>query len=219
MNLLMHPQVKKEVNTFIAKPSHALLIIGHSGTGKATISTYIAGRLLDLEGTSLHKYPYLKRLYSENASITIDEIRALQKFTSLKTLGTRGIKRIIIIEDAEKMTIEAQNAFLKLLEEPPTDTVIIMSINNVKSVLPTVQSRTQKIVLKQLEEQEIVDYFKAKGYPDNEIKYAYNLAEGRIGLISSLLETGQEHDLYKAINKAKQILSLTNFEPKVKTNN
>ncbi|MEI9914152.1 MAG: hypothetical protein WDN66_04200 [Candidatus Saccharibacteria bacterium] len=57
-------------------------------------------------------------------SISIDEVRAINDFLMLKVPVKRTINRIVIIEKAERLTLEAQNALLKNLEEPPLGTVL-----------------------------------------------------------------------------------------------
>lgn len=211
MDLVLHPKVKAEVRKFIANPSHALLIIGPAGSGKGSLSTQIAAQLLSVSTASLSKYPYFRRILPDN-SVSIDQIRALQNFTSLKTIGKRSVRRLIIIEKAETMTVEAQNAFLKLLEEPPSDTVIVMLATSQESLLLTIQSRMQKIFFKKLNKQQIFDYYKTLGYLAENIERAYNLSDGHIGAMASILEADEEHPYVMAINLAKKILGMKTFE-------
>jgi DNA polymerase-3 subunit delta' len=212
MDLLLHPKVDKAVTNFIKQPSHALLIVGANGMGKAALANYIGFQLLSVDENSITQYPYFRHLRATNNSISIADVRELQSFTSLKTPGQQTIRRLILIEYAEMMTIEAQNAFLKLLEEPPTDTVIIMTVTNLRAVLPTIQSRAQKIVLKPLENKEIVSYFETQKYSDQDIKQANNLSGNRIGLMAAILENSSDHMLVKGVETAKKVLSLPLFE-------
>ncbi len=78
-------------------------------------------------------------------SIGIDEIKSLHKSIFLKPLNSKV--KAVILEDAHLMTIEAQNALLKVLEEPPEHTIIILGVNSSDSLLPTVLSRCQIIEL------------------------------------------------------------------------
>lgn len=77
--------------------------------------------------------------------IGIDQIRQLQRQLSLKPYCSKT--QIAIIPEAEKLTIPAQNAMLKLLEEPPANTIIILSAPTPERLLPTVVSRCQIISL------------------------------------------------------------------------
>lgn len=80
---------------------------------------------------------------SREAAIKIDEIRELQK--KLGFLPYEGRAKVVIIDGADRINPQAANAFLKTLEEPPTDTVIILITSNPQQLLPTVASRCQGI--------------------------------------------------------------------------
>lgn len=81
-------------------------------------------------------------------SIGIEEVRKLQKILTLKPYG--GGERLIVIKEAEKATIEAQNALLKILEEPPFFTSIILISGGINKLLTTVISRCQIITEKNI---------------------------------------------------------------------
>jgi len=66
----------------------------------------------------------------------------------LKTAGKNNLRRFVIIEDADLLTDDAQNSLLQLLEEPPIDTMIILLIQNLQEILPTILSRLQIISVK-----------------------------------------------------------------------
>ena len=72
-------------------------------------------------------------------SLGIEDVKAMQKKLFLKPL--RGDKKAIIIKEAHLLTPEAQNALLKVLEEPPVSTIIILTTENTDVLLPTVRSR------------------------------------------------------------------------------
>jgi DNA polymerase-3 subunit delta' len=77
----------------------------------------------------------------DSTSITIDQVRDLQHQLSLKPYAAK-FKTGIILE-AQRMTIEAQNALLKTLEEPPASSVLILTAPSTKNLLPTIVSRCQ----------------------------------------------------------------------------
>lgn len=82
-------------------------------------------------------------------SIGIEDIKQMQKKIFLKPIKSK--LKAIIIDEAELLTIEAQNALLKILEEPPEHTIIILSSETQETLLPTILSRCQLI---QLEEEQ-----------------------------------------------------------------
>lgn len=82
-------------------------------------------------------------------SIGIPQIKAMQQKVFLTPFKSKT--KAVIIEEADFLTTEAQNALLKLLEEPPEHTIIILSTNNTEALLPTIQSRCKIIVLPEKE--------------------------------------------------------------------
>ena len=80
---------------------------------------------------------------ARQAVIKIDVIRELQK--KLMYLPYEGHTKVVIINDAEKMNLQAANSFLKTLEEPPSKTLIILIASNPYQLLPTIVSRCQGI--------------------------------------------------------------------------
>jgi DNA polymerase III subunit delta' len=83
-------------------------------------------------------------------SIGIDQIRSLIKRISLRPYELK--KKVFIIYEADRMTEEAQNAFLKTLEEPPSDSILILISPSTKGLLDTITSRCQIIKFKRKEE-------------------------------------------------------------------
>jgi DNA polymerase-3 subunit delta' len=213
MKLVLHPSTQELVTGFIDKPSHGLMLEGARGTGKGALSTSIAAQILTIGSKELLKYPFFLRLTPTNNTISIDTIRNAQGFMHLKTLGkSQALRRILIIEDAEAMTLEAQNAFLKLLEEPPEDTLIIMTVTHQSSMLPTIYSRVQQIHISTPIKQGLVEYFKTSGYKLSDIEKAYHMSDGRAGLMATLLSDETNHPLVGQIAQAKVLLSQSSFE-------
>lgn len=98
--------------------------------------------------------PLNKLIFSPKPSYGIDIIREITRALSIKTPKV-GETRAVIIEEAQLMTPEAQNAFLKTLEEPPQDTMIILTVPREEMLLETVVSRCILIQVKGARE---VDY-------------------------------------------------------------
>lgn len=87
---------------------------------------------------------------SVTQSIGIDMVKLIQKKIFLKPL--KSAHKIVIIEDAQLLTPEAQNALLKVLEEPPANTSLILGTVTKEALLPTIQSRCQIIELVETKE-------------------------------------------------------------------
>lgn len=92
-----------------------------------------------LQDQNIENHPDFLLLESTNNSIGIDDIKKL--ISKIQYKPYRAKKKIAVIENAEKLTDEAQNAFLKTLEDIPPRTIIVLSTNNYSYMLPTIISR------------------------------------------------------------------------------
>jgi len=109
-------------------------------------------------------------------SIKIGKIRDIIYEASLKPY--EGRKRFFIINDAEAMTEEAQNALLKLLEEPPRNHILILTSSNPSGLLPTVLSRCKALKFYNLRREDILLLLKARGMEDKEADFLAHMAMG-----------------------------------------
>lgn len=98
----------------------------------------------------------------KSTTIGINAVKALQQKLFLKPL--KGEMKACIITEAEKLTLPAQNALLKALEEPPINTLIFLLIQNASTLLPTIRSRCSEINISEkevlLSAQEMIDIYK-----------------------------------------------------------
>ena len=142
---------------------------GHSMVGKKTIALAFANFLesgnfsnisqnLILQDAKLIDKEFSKLLKPESTgdSIGIDISHEIKKF--LYDKPNKSSRRVLIIDEAERMTNEAQNAILKITEEPPLSSLIILISSDNNGLLPTINSRFQKITFNQVLEQEIIDW-------------------------------------------------------------
>lgn len=205
--LVLNTITKRQLEQFLQKPSHSLLIIGPAGSGKQTIALHIAAQLLQSDIDRVGNHPHVKLIAPLNSSISIDVIRDLKSFSKLKTAGhSSEVKRIVIVYDAQALTTEAQNAFLKLLEEPPADTVLVLTTTNHQLLLPTIISRTQQLHLKPINKQQLIRHFTNQNYPLPQVEKAYHISGGRVGLMQAILSSEDDHDLLVQVQNAKDIL-------------
>lgn len=211
-DLIIHPKTDQHLAAFVERPSHAVLIVGPAGSGKMTMAISLAESVLALEKNRLNTYGYSKTLSPvDDKAIGIDVIRELEQFLSLKVPIDRAINRTVIIENSHKLTVEAQNALLKLLEEPPLGTVIILTASHSQSLLPTIRSRVQTINLAKPEKQQIDTYFSGQKYQSDDIRRAYSVSGGLPGLMSSMLGD-EEHPLTVSTEWARKLLAQTLYE-------
>ena len=116
----------------------------------------------------------------ESISIKIGAIRELQRRLSLKPY--EGKRKVAIIDNAEDMITASSNAFLKTLEEPPGETVIILITSNMHSLLPTVVSRCQVIKFNPLSDEHIKEILlKNYKFSENDASILSSLSKGRLG--------------------------------------
>lgn len=206
MSLLLAHTTNEQLRTIIAQPAHALLLVAPEGAGKAHVARWLAAHILGIEPVALARAAHVHIFQpDEKQTIGVETARAMTSSLTLKTVGTQPIRRIVIIEDAHTMTIEAQNTLLKTLEEPPLDTVIIMTASDRTQLLPTILSRVQAHSLDRPTLQQAQTYFQSDGNTADEIEKAYLMSGGLVGLMRALLRD-ESHPLADAIEEAKRLL-------------
>nr|MBN2277508.1 hypothetical protein [candidate division Zixibacteria bacterium] len=140
------------------------------------------------------KEPYHIVSSTRQLTIPISMAREIKRRTAI--MPPRGVKRVIIFDQMEKMLAASADSLLKLIEEPPPETVIILTARDPEHLLPTIQSRAQKIRFKPIGVEEISDYLKA-GYdlPDEKAGFYARLARGSIGRAITSIENENESSL------------------------
>jgi len=112
--------------------------------------------------------------------IKIDQIRRAQESISLKP--SEGQKKVLIVDSAETMNDAAQNAFLKTLEEPPGDSLIILITSMPQSLLPTIRSRCQELKFQPLPRRVLAEVLREKrGLDAGDAWFAAALSRGSLG--------------------------------------
>lgn len=207
-DLLLNEATKADLDNFLARPAHALLLAGPDGSGRLALAMMLASELL---GVAKLNAGASFRLVEpdEKGNISIEQVRQLKDFTKLKLEK----RRVIVVADADKMQVPAQNSFLKLLEEPPENVFIILTAPN-GSLKPTIVSRLQKINIRPVTLELTIDYF--GGFDRLEVDRAYKLSGGRLGLMSDLLSANNDHPLTLAIDDARKILAGNYYERLIK---
>lgn len=142
MTLHVHPDTQKLLDVFMKDAPHAIILTGKKGVGLGTITHDIAKKSKKIVLTVLPEKD--EKVDIEKGTITVQSIRRLYDIT--KTIEPNG--RIIVIDYAERMGAPAQNAFLKLLEEPVEGTQFILLTHQPELLLPTIISRSQLAVVK-----------------------------------------------------------------------
>jgi DNA polymerase-3 subunit delta' len=137
--------------------------------------------------------------------IVVEDTRGVASF--LRLTAAEGGWRIVIVDSADDMNRNAANALLKILEEPPRRSLLMLVSHNPGRLLPTIRSRCRKLTLKPLPDSEIVRLI-ARYRPDvaaEEARALTALAEGSIGRALDLAASGGL-DLYRSLLKLMQAL-------------
>ncbi|WP_423188593.1 DNA polymerase III subunit delta' [Alkalibacterium sp. f15] len=162
-NKVKQPSIQRLFIQLIEKNmlQHAYLFDGKTGTGKKETALWIAQSLFCQNFSqgpcgechtclriASHQHPDVIELKPDGLSIKINQVRELkQEFTKS---GVEGRKKLVMIEDVEKMTTQAANSLLKFLEEPDGDILVILMTSAKHLLLPTILSRVQLIQFPQL---------------------------------------------------------------------
>ena len=185
-----------------ARLPHALLINGPRGWGEEHVVNALALDLMDLESSRDARavaHPDLRWVQPENGVIKVDAIREIVEFL-LQTPQAAG-RKIAVVEDADRMNLNAANALLKSLEEPPGDSFIALSTSAPEQLLPTVRSRCQEIRVRRGGNDEVRDWLQAAGVDLGQAGFWAVEYGGAPFAIALAAEKGQA-PLWKSLEKA-----------------
>lgn len=226
--------VKNELSEAMKNHSmpHAILVTGAKGTGKKTLADIIAQYCVCSSseirpcGVCPNCVKAQKNIHPDiliadgnrPGELSIDSIRNIRSSAYIKP--NEAASKVYILTNCEKMLVPAQNAFLKILEEPPENVVFIMTAVSAASLLQTVRSRSRIFSLYPAAVTEAAEEVQ-KRFPEkstDEIKSAAELCGGNIGMTLQMLENGGEEsmklaeEIYSAIflSGEYRLLTLTN---------
>ncbi|MFD1179589.1 DNA polymerase III subunit delta' [Paenibacillus puldeungensis] len=169
--------------------SHAYIFSGPPGSGQMEMAMAFVqalfctrggddacGECLECRKVQHGNHPDLTLVKPDGASIKIEQIRDLQRVFSYRSES--GNPKAYIIDEAEKMTVQAANSLLKFLEEPPSPAVAILLSDNGRALLPTIQSRAQWVPFNPLDPEKMLQILAAEGFPSTLARSAVHLAAG-----------------------------------------
>lgn len=188
----------------IGNISHSYLFLGTQGIGKKMIAKEFAKMILC---TSEDKYcgvcksciefdtdnnPDFSIIEPDGNSIKIDQIREFQKKVSEKPIISQ--RKVYIINDSDKMTVEAQNCLLKTLEEPPEFVTIILVGTNENAFLSTIKSRCMILHFEEISEEEILKYLEENYQIKINSQIMIKAFQGSIGKAIELKDKQEQYE-------------------------
>lgn len=204
-DVIGHEDIKNHIINSIenGRFAHAYIISGEDGLGKSILVKEIALKLLNKEINRIYADIIEFRIKKENRSIKVDDIREINKEVNKKPYEED--KKVIIIYNSDLMTKEAQNAFLKTIEEPPENVFILMICESLDNILETIKSRCQIYKLNHLSEEDMKMFINDK-YPDidEELKEIFlKISDGIPGKVEKFIE---DEDFKNIRNMSMNIL-------------
>ncbi len=209
---------------------HAFLIVGPSGSGKKTLALQLASALnCEMRGVSENlpckictsckrirenNFPDISRLkrQSGKATVGVEEVRSFREDMFLS--ATESAQKIYIVEEADKLTVNAQNALLTVLEEPPTNVLIMLLCESADKILTTIKSRAQTIAMERFSDEALTKYLVSK---NERARFYYKTdretldgitraSDGRIGKASLLLSDKDARENSEARQLTQRII-------------
>ncbi len=192
---------------------HAMLFSGPPGVGKALLARRLAARLVCTAAAAapcgecagcrqaaagshpdvlVLTAPDRAKSDTRKREIGIDQARALKRFAQLQPVAAH--RKVALIDDADRLSVAAQNALLKTLEEPPGPSVIMLITASPDALLPTVRSRCQLVLCRPLSEHEVRTVLVATGMSAEEAAGLAAVADGSPGRALGLRAGWQESD-------------------------
>ncbi len=194
--IIGHENVMKHLQNAIIsnKVSHAYIFHGEEGMGKKLLANAFAKTLQCVEKgiiscdhckscmqADTDNHPDIIRVTHEKASIGVDDIR-LQVNGDIQVKPYHSPYKIYIIDEADRLTEQAQNALLKTIEEPPEYAVILLLTSNISNILPTILSRCVVLNLKPVDKQLIKKFLMDRHMvPDYMAEVAASFSGGNVG--------------------------------------
>ena len=189
--------------------THAWLFTGPPGSGRSNAALAFAAALVCADGgcgdcvdcrTALTgSHADVELIQTEGLSIKIDEIREL--ITRAAWTPSVATYRVVVMEDADRLTESAANALLKAVEEPSTRTIWLLCAPTVTDVLPTIRSRTRNLTLRTPSATAVSTLLQGEGISVNLANFAAAASQGHIGRARYLARDQSARDIRNDILK------------------
>ncbi|GLB27787.1 DNA polymerase III subunit delta' [Lacrimispora xylanolytica] len=214
-DIIGHDTIKEHFKKAIESDhvSHAYILTGETGMGRKSLANAFAMTLLCEKGKSepCMECHACKQVMSSNhpdlifvghekpGSIGVDDIREQIKDT-IMIRPYSSYYKIYIVDEAEKMTVQAQNALLKTIEEPPAYAIIMLLTTNQEAFLPTILSRCVQLKLKPLKDSVVKSYLMGSlGIKESRADIYAAFARGNLGRAIHLASSEEFQLLYSEL--------------------
>ena len=228
-NIIGHEQIIHHMSTALKskKISHAYIFEGPNDSGKNMLARAFAKALQCEAGygdscdmcrscqqMESGNQPDVKWLTHEKPmTISVDDIRKqINADMAIKPYSSKY--KIYIVDEAEKMNEQAQNALLKTIEEPPEYGILMLLTNNIEAMLPTILSRCITFHLKPVEQHKIVELLTSVyGVPDYKARICASFSQGVVGKAIDMAASEDFNDLqYHVMSIVKNIHEMDVYE-------
>jgi len=212
----------KTDNSESQEMTHAWLFTGPPGSGRSNAATAFAAALVCSEGgcgscidcatVKDGTHADVESMRTEGLSIKIDDIRELVLRASWSPSVAKF--RVVIIEDADRLTESAANALLKAIEEPNQQTVWLLCAPSTTDVLPTIRSRTRAVLLRTPSISAVANLLTAEGISPSLAHFAASASQGHVGraryLATSASARSHREEIFKSVLSVRDIASAFN---------
>lgn len=179
--------------------AHSYMLVGQDGIGKQKFAISFAKMILCLSQDkedcnncdscikfNSGNHPDFIKIEPDGNSIKIAQMREMQEHIYQKPILSD--RKVFIINDAEKMTEEAQNSLLKTLEEPPEYVTIILIVSNENMMLNTIKSRCLRLYFKNISNENMIKYIKDKNTISHISDNIVDMCNGSFSKLESISE-------------------------------
>jgi len=195
--------------------THAWLFTGPPGSGRSNAALAFAAALVcktggcnectDCKTAIIGSHADVELVKTEGLSIKIDEVREL--ITRASWSPAVGNYRVVVIEDADRLTESAANALLKAIEEPGLRTVWLLCAPSATDVLPTIRSRTRSLVLRTPSISAVAELLEREKFSPAMADFAARASQGHIGRARHLAKSEDARTRRQAILKISLIIT------------
>lgn len=195
--------------------THAWLFTGPPGSGRSNAALAFAAALVcrnggcnnctDCNTAMSGSHADVELIKTEGLSIKIDEVREL--ITRASWSPAVGNYRVVVIEDADRLTESAANALLKAIEEPGLRTVWLLCAPSSTDVLPTIRSRTRSLVLRTPSVAAVAKLLEKEKFSPAMADFAARVSQGHIGRARHLAKSEEARTRRQAILKISLLIT------------